>query len=58
MEAHQFNAATSHSALQFGEIQRLKALINERVQKSKFFLFFEYTNILGMLEKCNNCMLV
>ena len=58
MEAHQFNAATSHSALQFGEIQRLKALINEKVQKSKFFLFFAYTNILGMLEKCNNCMLV
>ena len=58
MEAHQFNAATSHSALQFGEIQRLRALINEKVQKLTFFLFLGYMNILGMLEKCNNCMLV
>ena len=58
MEAHQFNAATSHSALQFGEIQRLRALINEKVQKSTFFLFLACMHILGMLEKCNNCTLV
>ena len=58
IEAHEFSAATSHSALQFGEIQRLRTLINEKVQKSTSFLFSAYMSILGMLEKCNNCMLV
>ena len=40
MEAHQFNAATSHSALQFGEIQRLRALISEKGTKINIFLVF------------------